>query len=434
MVEQLDAPADVLDVEAPEREGRSTDPVAEVGGRGRPSGMRRNRPSPAARRASGGVDLRRVGLDRRLAAEPAAFGVFHGRIPPSRCDRTGTSETTGPRAREDRACERGDDLAIGTMTRRTSAALADPADPGLLVIHRNYTRGPRREKASCFRCLTLLEYDRPPGNVRAVPAGSSESIRATFEGSEALERRTYPTARDGSDRRPTSSNASGVRADEAGRLILEVGPATSGPWGSPTAGVIATLLDSVMGMDAHRSSPPDHYLVTAQLNVHFIRPGLRGRDPGRLGRGPPRRPEDGRRPGRDPDRRRRPRRDRLGHVRLRPPHRPDPGQPRPARTDPVRADPMADDPLDGFPEVVEIPVQWGDQDAFRPRQQHGLPPLVRVVEDRLHPTRLGLWDLLESGQHRADPGLDPLRLPPPLDLSRRRPGRARRSSGSAGPA
>ena len=40
--------------------------------------------------------------------------------------------------------------------------------------------------------------------------------------------------------------------------------------------MIATLLDSVMGMTANRSSPPDHYVVTAQLNVHFIRPDFEG--------------------------------------------------------------------------------------------------------------------------------------------------------------
>ena len=41
-------------------------------------------------------------------------------------------------------------------------------------------------------------------------------------------------------------------------------------------GVIATMLDSVMGLMANRSSPPDHYVVTAQLNVHFLRPAFDG--------------------------------------------------------------------------------------------------------------------------------------------------------------
>jgi uncharacterized protein (TIGR00369 family) len=68
----------------------------------------------------------------------------------------------------------------------------------------------------------------------------------------------------------------GVRVDEAGRLLLEVRAGHLRTLGIAHGGVIATLLDSVMGMVANRSSPPDHYLVTAQLNVHFIRPALEG--------------------------------------------------------------------------------------------------------------------------------------------------------------
>ena len=68
----------------------------------------------------------------------------------------------------------------------------------------------------------------------------------------------------------------GVRVDEDGRLILEVRAGHLRTLGIAHGGVIATLLDSVMGMKANRSSPPDHYLVTAQLNVHFIRPAFEG--------------------------------------------------------------------------------------------------------------------------------------------------------------
>jgi uncharacterized protein (TIGR00369 family) len=68
----------------------------------------------------------------------------------------------------------------------------------------------------------------------------------------------------------------GVRADDAGRLILEVRAGHLRTLGIAHGGVIATLLDSVMGMIANRSSPPDHYLVTAQLNVHFLRPAFEG--------------------------------------------------------------------------------------------------------------------------------------------------------------
>ena len=68
----------------------------------------------------------------------------------------------------------------------------------------------------------------------------------------------------------------GVRADEAGHLVLEVRAGHLRTLGIAHGGVIATLLDSVMGMTANRSGPPDHYLVTAQLNVHFLRPAFEG--------------------------------------------------------------------------------------------------------------------------------------------------------------
>ncbi len=68
----------------------------------------------------------------------------------------------------------------------------------------------------------------------------------------------------------------GVRADESGRLLIDVHAGHLRTLGIAHGGVIATLLDSVMGMVANRSSPPDHYLVTAQLNVHFIRPAFEG--------------------------------------------------------------------------------------------------------------------------------------------------------------
>jgi uncharacterized protein (TIGR00369 family) len=68
----------------------------------------------------------------------------------------------------------------------------------------------------------------------------------------------------------------GVHADDDGRLILEIRAGHLRSLGIAHGGVIATLLDSVMGLASNRSSPPDHYLVTAQLNVHFIRPALEG--------------------------------------------------------------------------------------------------------------------------------------------------------------
>ena len=68
----------------------------------------------------------------------------------------------------------------------------------------------------------------------------------------------------------------GVRGDEEGRLVIKLGPAHLRSLGIAHGGFIATLLDSVMGRDAGRSAPPNHYVVTAQLNVNFIRPGWEG--------------------------------------------------------------------------------------------------------------------------------------------------------------
>ena len=55
---------------------------------------------------------------------------------------------------------------------------------------------------------------------------------------------------------------------------------------------------------------------------------------------------------------------------------------------------MAADPLDGFPEVVEIPVQWGDQDAFRHVNN---AVYFRWFESSrvAYSRKLGLWELLE---------------------------------------
>lgn len=54
-----------------------------------------------------------------------------------------------------------------------------------------------------------------------------------------------------------------------------------------------------------------------------------------------------------------------------------------------------DDPLAGFPVAIEIPVQWGDQDAFRHVNN---AVYIRWFESsRVTYTRkTGLWDLLES--------------------------------------
>jgi acyl-CoA thioesterase len=41
-------------------------------------------------------------------------------------------------------------------------------------------------------------------------------------------------------------------------------------------GVVATLLDTAMGLVASRSAPLGQQVVTVQLNAHFIRPALEG--------------------------------------------------------------------------------------------------------------------------------------------------------------
>ena len=50
--------------------------------------------------------------------------------------------------------------------------------------------------------------------------------------------------------------------------------------------------------------------------------------------------------------------------------------------------------LSVFPVVVSFPVHWGEQDMFRPCQQHGLLPLVRIGADRVSRSA-GLSDLME---------------------------------------
>ena len=54
-----------------------------------------------------------------------------------------------------------------------------------------------------------------------------------------------------------------------------------------------------------------------------------------------------------------------------------------------------DDPLAGHSQVIEIPVQWGDQDAFR--HVNNTVYLRWFESSRIaYSRKLGLWDLLES--------------------------------------
>jgi uncharacterized protein (TIGR00369 family) len=63
-----------------------------------------------------------------------------------------------------------------------------------------------------------------------------------------------------------------------GRLELAVQPRHLRSLGIAHGGLLASLLDSVMGMAAGSLCPPDHYVVTVQLNVQFIRAAQDGED------------------------------------------------------------------------------------------------------------------------------------------------------------
>lgn len=64
--------------------------------------------------------------------------------------------------------------------------------------------------------------------------------------------------------------------DGAAKLALDVDRRHLRNLGIMHGGVLCTLLDSVMGIAAHTEVPDDHYTVTAQLNVNFIRPAWEG--------------------------------------------------------------------------------------------------------------------------------------------------------------
>ncbi len=69
--------------------------------------------------------------------------------------------------------------------------------------------------------------------------------------------------------------ALGIRRTAAG-LELDVGTQHLRTLGIAHGGVLATLLDSVMGLEAARTAPSGHFVVTAQLGVNFVRPAWEG--------------------------------------------------------------------------------------------------------------------------------------------------------------
>ncbi|WP_435021948.1 PaaI family thioesterase [Tundrisphaera sp. TA3] len=66
----------------------------------------------------------------------------------------------------------------------------------------------------------------------------------------------------------------GATSDGEGRLILRPGPEHLRSLGIVHGGMIATLLDSVMGLDVSRRAPEEYYAVTVQLNINYIRPAF----------------------------------------------------------------------------------------------------------------------------------------------------------------
>lgn len=92
---------------------------------------------------------------------------------------------------------------------------------------------------------------------------------------ERSEGRGTPAGDDGDDRRSFLERL-GATGDGSGRITLTVGPAHLRSLGIAHGGMLATLLDSVMGLDATQGAPADHYAVTIQLNVNYIRPGFLG--------------------------------------------------------------------------------------------------------------------------------------------------------------
>jgi uncharacterized protein (TIGR00369 family) len=61
-----------------------------------------------------------------------------------------------------------------------------------------------------------------------------------------------------------------------GRLEVTVRPEHLRNLGIMHGGMLGALLDSAMGMAVGSMAPPDHFVVTVQLNVNFIRPAWEG--------------------------------------------------------------------------------------------------------------------------------------------------------------
>ena len=66
------------------------------------------------------------------------------------------------------------------------------------------------------------------------------------------------------------------RGDGSATLALNLSEMHLRTRGIAHGGVIATLLDSAMGVAVSTQTPDGCFAVTCQLNVHFIRPGWNG--------------------------------------------------------------------------------------------------------------------------------------------------------------
>lgn len=66
------------------------------------------------------------------------------------------------------------------------------------------------------------------------------------------------------------------RSDGTATLALNISDMHLRTRGIAHGGVIATLLDTAMGVAVSTRTPEGSFAVTCQLNVHFIRPGWNG--------------------------------------------------------------------------------------------------------------------------------------------------------------
>lgn len=65
-------------------------------------------------------------------------------------------------------------------------------------------------------------------------------------------------------------------ADGDSRVEMVVGPEHLRTLGICHGGALASMLDTALGLAGSSTMPPDHWAVTVQLNVNFVRPAWEG--------------------------------------------------------------------------------------------------------------------------------------------------------------